>query len=451
MQEPWIQSESVQFRGAFLPMLYRRVLALTHRDKELSLRVMRMPFMVDLGNRAEPAWKVLNELIVSDAAGLHDLLARPELCSGITSDKIALLPVLYLETRDPEYAAAIRKLPRFSERPREVNDLQHLALASQPVFWAWIERFGDDPDYNTTLSNIVFIALHDESAALQIVRMPFLQTREDGDDYLAVNELANLARTRPGSLQQILSHPMFRGDITDDHLPTIHLLILGIKNPKAAAAIEALPWAQDGLGRPINRSLNSATSRPSEFEEGVVKCLARLAGRSCELLASLLGKPWLQDGLSSWEYQAVEEFGNISARDLSLAYQILLMPFLETIEREDTEVLELLRTLFGDTAGLRYVVFHPKLAGGIRDGQSATVALARLEWENPDAAQVIWSLPWVSDGITDPDTHNVLVLYRLAQESTEAFQIVAAKPWIQDGLTAYELTVIRDISASFRR
>ena len=32
MQKPWIQSESLSVNGAFLPMLYRQVLALTYRD-----------------------------------------------------------------------------------------------------------------------------------------------------------------------------------------------------------------------------------------------------------------------------------------------------------------------------------------------------------------------------------------------------------------------------------
>ncbi len=451
MQKPWIQSESVQTGSAFLPMLYRQVLALTYRDEALSLRAMKMPFMADLGNRAETAWRVLNELIVSDAAGLQDLLTHPELRNGITSDKIALLPVLYLDTRDPESAAAIRKLPRFSERPREVNDLQHLALASQPVFWAWMEHFGNDPKNNAILFTIVFLALHDEAAALRLVHMPFLQTREDGDDFLVVNGLSNLERTHPGSLRQILSHPRLLAGITDDHLPFIHLLILRIKDPRAAATIEALPWVQDGLGRPINRTLHSATSHPSEFEERAITSLARLTDSFHELLVSFVGKPWLQDGLTFWELSAIEHFVGFGARVPSIAREVLAMPFLDTVEMEDREILETLRTLYRDTKGIQYVVFHPKLAGGIRDGQSATVALVRLEWEKPEAAQVIWSLPWVSDGIADSDSHGVLVLYKLAQESTEAFQVVVAKPWIQDGLTAYELTVIRDISANFRR
>ncbi|MDE2839481.1 MAG: hypothetical protein OXM03_02515 [Chloroflexota bacterium] len=451
MQKPWIQSESLSVNGAFLPMLYRQVLALTYRDEAMALRVMRMPFMVGLGYGTETAWQVLNELLISDAAGLQDLLAHPELRNGITSDKFALLPVLYLETRDPESAAAIRKLPRFSERPSNVNDLQHLALASQPVFWAWMEHFGNDPYPGPSLSDIIYLALHDEAAVLQMLRMPFLQTKEDGDDYMVVSGLSNLERTRPGSIRQILSHPRLLAGITDDHLPFIHLLILRINNPRAAAIIEALPWVQDGLGRPINRTLHIATAHPSEFEERTIKSLARLAEKSYELLESLVGKPWMQDGLTYWELKAVENFVDISGWDQSIANQFLSMPFLDTLEMEDAEVLDTLRTLFEDKAGLRYVVSHPKLAGGIRDGQRAIVALVRLEWEKPDTAQLIWSLPWVADGITDSDTHSVLVLYRLARESTEAFQVVAAKPWIQDGLTAYEVSVIRDIAANFRR
>ena len=450
MQKPWIQSESVQTRGAFLPILYRQVLALTYRDEALSLRVMRMPFMIDLGYRTEPAWKVLNELIVSDTAGLQDLLAHPELRKGITSDKIALLPVLYLATRDPVSAAAIRKLPRFSERPREVNDLQHLALTSQPVFWAWIKHFGNDPKHHATLYRILYLTLHDEESALRLVHMPFLRTREDGDDFSVVNGLSNLERTHPGSLRQILSHPSLLAGITDDHLPFIHLLILRVRDPRTAATIEALPWVQDGLGRPTNRRFSSA-SHPSVFEEPAVMSLARLTDRYHELLVSLVGKPWLQDGLTYWELKVIEHFVDYGARELSIAREVLAMPFLTTVEMEDREIMDILRALYRDTMGLQYVVYHPKLAGGIRDGQSATVALVRLEWEKPEAAQFIWTLPWVSDGITASDTHGVLVLYRLAQKSTEAFQFVAAKPWIQDGLTARELVVIGDISANFGR
>ena len=448
MQKPWIQSDSVQTRGAFLPMLYRQVLALTYRDDALALRVMRMPFMVDLGNRAETAWTVLNELYVSDSAGVKRLLAHPDLQDGITHDNVVLLPLLYLETRDPVSAAAIWGLPWIHQYPWEVKDLQQLALVSQPVFWAWMEHRAHEPRFGSVVEHISYMARVDEALAVQIVRMPFLSTR-DGSDGRVIFLLSELARNHPEDFRGLFSHPKVQGGITDDDVATLYLLILAASNPMAAAAIEALPWVQDGLGRSIDGRFNSATSHPSEFEESVVERLTYIAERSPDSLSDLVSKSWLQDGLNFWEYEAVGSLSGLigySSQEIATARQILAMPFLETLEREDYEILETVRTLFDDSEGVRYIVSHPKLAGGIRDRQRATVALVRLEWEKPEAAQVIWSLPWIADGISASETNAALALYELAQNSTQSFQILAAKPWMQDYLSAEETRAIEEFS-----
>ena len=162
MHKPWIQSETLAVNEAFLPMLYRQIVSMASRDKSTALRVIKMPFMDTLGLGAQTAWEVLNELYDSDPEGQQQLLAHPELRNGITIDKITSIPLLYLDTREPESATAIRALPWIQESPWEVDDLRHLALASQPVFWAWMELLEADRDFSRMLSHITTIARRDE-------------------------------------------------------------------------------------------------------------------------------------------------------------------------------------------------------------------------------------------------------------------------------------------------
>lgn len=122
------------------------------------------------------------------------------------------------------------------------------------------------------------------------------------------------------------------------------------------------------------------------------------------------------------------------------------MPFLDTLERKDFEILEILRYSSEDATGASWIVSHPKLAGGIHDDQRATVALLALEWQDPESAKILWALPWIRDGIASSEQSVVLELYEMARFARGLFQVLTARTWLRDSLTADEEAVIRDLA-----
>ena len=451
MQIPWVHSDSSVLNSPWSMELFGHIRVMAERDEETALRIVRMPFMGPDGLDAKLIWDTLSDIFLFDPEGLQLLLARPQLRGGIFRDHKESIPLLYLERLEPESAAAIEALPWSEDeswnsiRPWAIERLRRLALASQPVFWAWVGLYDNEPIlYAYMLEDITTMARADKAAALKIITMPFLETKGAGDDGRIIRLLASL---EPEILQQILADSRLHGGITDDHKTTLELLILALKRPEAAAAIEALPWVQDGVNRRAGSHLSSATSHPTEYEEGAVEYLVHLASRSPMLVSALASKPWVQDGMTYVDRDIIGSFTGIVNRGEDIGQKILLMPFLDSAEYQDYRILETLRTMWSDTSGVRWIISHPRLAGGITDNQRATVSLLRLEWENPDLAKAIWSLPWVDDGITASETPAALALYELAQDSTQLFHTLAAKPWIQDALSRDEQSVIEKLSS----
>ena len=117
------------------------------------------------------------------------------------------------------------------------------------------------------------------------------------------------------------------------------------------------------------------------------------------------------------------------------------MPFLDSMDRGDSTILENLRALEGE--GLHWLLSHATLTGGITDDQRATVALLRLEWQYPETAAVIMALPWVRDGIAPSEVESAMALQELALDSERLLQALTQKSWVQrDGLTLDESSTL---------
>ena len=154
----------------------------------------------------------------------------------------------------------------------------------------------------------------------------------------------------------------------------------------------------------------------------------------------LVHNPWMQDDHSASENQAIVLLAIIVSVDEVSAEQIVRMPFLDSIERDDLAILQTLETL--DHEGLRWLLSHPALAGGSADVLPATIALLRLEWERPESAAAIMALPWIEDGINTSEVRAVLLLQELALDSQELFRALVSTTWAQDGLDRDDMTVV---------
>ena len=78
----------------------------------------------------------------------------------------------------------------------------------------------------------------------------------------------------------------------------------------------------------------------------------------------LVHKPWMQDDHSASENQAIVLLAIIISVDEVSAEQIVRMPFLDSIERDDLAILQTLETL--DHEGLRWLLSPPSPGRGKR-------------------------------------------------------------------------------------
>ena len=73
---------------------------------------------------------------------------------------------------------------------------------------------------------------------------------------------------------------------------------------------------------------------------------------------------------------------------------------------------------------------------------------AWLERNQPTQAAEILQLPWVADGIDDPEHEAAVEMIRAARWYPDVFSALIKMPWLQDTLTAAEAGVINDIRGS---
>ena len=344
---------------------------------------------------------------------------------------------------------AIAALPLVQRDPGFASGFQRLARVSQPVFWALLEQVGSNEFFRP--DDLAAIAEVDESTALQIVRMPFMSTPSQGDDYAVLEYASRLAGLDLAGLQQILSHPKLQGGITDDHITTFVLLVLETWHPETAAAIQALPWIQDGVSRRSLDYLSSIGEDPKVQEEGLVLTLATIAAKSREVSISLLRKPWIHDSITTWEIVVTGHLLDIASQDAAGARQLLAMPFLDSVTSNDAGILFALSSLArSDRRGFREVLIHPALRDGITDDQQNVVESLVLAKRDPTLAAAIQDLPWVQDGLDASEERAFSTMQEVSRGTRQLVPALARKSWVRDGLSKDEIDALWRLAAISR-
>ena len=228
----------------------------------------------------------------------------------------------------------------------------------------------------------------------------------------------------------------------------------------AKRAIAALPWVRDGVGRRPNPNLIDVNADPKVLEREAVRNLERIAAITPETVLALVRKPWLQDGLAVWENQVIYRLYTIVGGDAESALQLVGMPFLDSITTTGTEkaILDALDTALwyspNRQMGLRELLAHPVLRGGITDDQRSTVELLAIGTRTPAIAAAINTLPWVQDGIDASEGRAVSTLHEASRGTRELLPALVQKSWVQDGLTVDEqdaISVLMGISRNSER
>lgn len=202
------------------------------------------------------------------------------------------------------------------------------------------------------------------------------------------------------------------------------------------AAINALPWVLDGL-----------TSEGAGVEDYPVLGLRHLASQRPMLVWDLIHRPWLQDGLSISESDALGSLFEIAVKDAMAAEQLARIIMFNSVDRNDVWTLQQIDPFSFDAEGLRWLVSQPDLAQSGARVLPATVGLLHLEWVKPDAAAVVRTWPWVEDGIDVDEVTATLTVVELALQSENLFEVLTTTSWVVDGLTPDERMVLANLNS----
>ena len=340
-----------------------------------------------------------------------------------------------------EQEQSIADLPWAQDNPGSVRALRRLAMGSPVAFQAWMRRFGNDQTHEWLIDSFASLAFCDASAALAVLQMPFLDDAGVGDyleagDRLILGGLSRLARSSLNGLNRVLSHPDLQGGITDRSTALVLLLLL--EDSSAAEAIRALPWMEDGI---TDVGGDEWPGGFVEDETAHVMGLIDMARRANLSFWVFVDIPWVRDGYDRFEWPIIADLQEMARLDDGATARVLGMPFLAIPGYGDEPITSLLLEVARRRSLQRLLSSH-WLAGGIREGQLAAVALANLEVRGPDAADALNRLDWLRDGIDPSEQDVILSLVDAAIDSHALFPALVARTWVQDGLTPDEKEVV---------
>ena len=366
-----------------------KLIAWSRFDEETVLRLIEMPFMETVEHTDDEAVRHLLELARTNPDGVQSVLSNPRISSGITDELAIYVPILYLEQVNPKLSARIDELPwvedgityvpprnwgNVNREPSEWETRNVLYLVDNglraPDFLIGITTKSWVRDGLSNLESNVFFRLNDLTyrhprEAVDLLNMPFMDTVE-WDDLKTLQTLVRLAGQSGVSLSEFLASPALSGGITDQNLPVVDLLEVKVRYPDKGAAMQTLPWVQDG----VNVS-----------ESAGISALAHAALNTDGVFSALVTKAWVRDGLAEEEALAVLRLVSMSGVDdregADLTMQIVNMPFLDTFEPADSGVVLSLSILSwgGDRTFLRQILDHPSLNAGITDKDALIVAV----------------------------------------------------------------------------
>ena len=172
--------------------------------------------------------------------------------------------------------------------------------------------------------------------------MPFLDSVE-GKLESRISYLVSLMLYRDSTaLQRLLSSEDFDEGITDDHAIALELIVLESEDPEMAAAIDVLPWIQDGTDLSDWEEVNGLTTLAKrsdvffraamdslEVQDGispdeliVIQALIRahellLWEEEEDAVASVEALPWLLDGVDRLELDGALALMNLGLEDIT--------------------------------------------------------------------------------------------------------------------------------------
>ena len=307
----------------------------------------------------------------------------------------------------------------------------------------------------STLRQLVSICKVAVNVALRLVDMPFLEGVE-WVDLKAVEYLERMARSGPGSVEEMLSHRMLDVGITDEQAVLVSLLYLEAVNPEAAGRIEAMPWVQDGIAYFPPEDTPPAFLNPTVSEQSAVLELVDAALGVHSTFWALTQKSWLQGWDDPVAVSMMSDIIRMAYVNETTSLGMLEMPFLDTFENSDAATVRSLLALAElDPAGPDSLFSDPAFVHGITDkNMSGFLEEVYRKLREASAGDAEFAQPrdqgagiasWLLD---PPDSwHNDAsrTIGDLWLQSPEIGRAISGAPWITDGIIEEEVYKLRQV------
>ena len=423
--------------------------------------VFAMPFMDTLNEGDITAARFLLRMLRSDPDGYGQFLGLPDHEEGIPDgeDVIGRIVLGYLAMSAPEHSLAVTEIPWLIDEREEAEEFLGVVIASPATVAVLLGHYSTEQIPPELAAAFHDLARRHPPASVRAALMPFAETYDDSDVRL-VELLRSISRNNREDLDKVLTAYEETGGIRESDLLTLELINLELSHPELSAVLAELPWVQDGADI-RERDWVSTNLRnegeivwnpyiPPQFilesEERVLQALMGYAAkRNAADVPLLAQKAWVRDGVDALEFQIIEQ-----ALDVSRAYRledlsIAAMPFLDTPEYVDLDVLKTLDDIRDLSRNGEEAISISAFAGGITDESAPYLHVIALEAVQPEAAGIVKASLNTPGRLTPEEEYVVRMLRYFVMHYPDLLSSALRTEWASDGINGAEVDLIGEL------
>ena len=238
---------------------------------------------------------------------------------------------------------------------------------------------------------------------------------------------------------------------TGTPIPTVPPELEIAQAPTQATVVVIAPSASTDLTNPAP-ALHCAVHEASMSDPYKGDALRSLAEFHPEVYCEIVKNPWLRDPDNDphhVEPLVLRFLNTLAFRDKAAAYKAVQLPFLDTIEWGDSDIVQFMVDLtWSDPEGLASLLNHESVTGV---NQKTHIPLVYLQSVDPGAAAELSALDWVEDGLYLHEHEGLTLLQKLARVSKRTFRhfLDSDRAWLppQTGMDDSALERLVEIAA----
>ena len=196
-----------------------------------------------------------------------------------------------------------------------------------------------------------------------------------------------------------------------------------------------MPWVEDGL---------------SEVERDAIDELLYIAVADTQSLAATLGLPWVRDAISEVERDALDQLSGIGYYDSQSLAATLGLPWVrDAISEVERDALDQLSGIgYYDSQSLAATLGLPWVRDAISEVERDAIdELLYIAVADTQSLAATLGLPWVRDAISEVERDALDQLSGIGYYDSQSLAATLSLPWVQDAISEVEYDAVYWIRA----